>query len=45
LSVRREARGRDADFYLCGPPPFLADIGSGLAASGVPAARIQVENF
>lgn len=27
------------------PPSFLADIGSGLAAAGVPATRIHVENF
>jgi ferredoxin-NADP reductase/ferredoxin len=36
---------RDADFYLCGPPGFLADFQKGLAAWGVPWPRVHVEVF
>jgi ferredoxin-NADP reductase/MOSC domain-containing protein YiiM len=35
----------DADFYLCGPPGFLADFQTGLAAWGVPRSRIHAEVF
>ena len=36
---------RDADFYLCGPPPFLAELRAGLATWGVDGARIHSEVF
>lgn len=36
---------RDADFYLCGPPGFLRDLTSGLAASGIAPTRIHTEVF
>jgi MOSC domain-containing protein YiiM/ferredoxin-NADP reductase len=36
---------RGADFYLCGPSGFLADLRSGLAGWGVPADRIHSEIF
>jgi len=36
---------RDAMVYLCGPPPFMADISAGLAALGIDAARIHTEPF
>jgi ferredoxin-NADP reductase/ferredoxin len=36
---------QDADFYLCGPPRFLEDVQTGLAASGIPRSRIHVEVF
>jgi ferredoxin-NADP reductase len=36
---------RDADFYLCGPAPFLDDFSAGLAARGVAAARLHTEVF
>ena len=36
---------RDGDFYLCGPPPFLADLRKGLASWGVAAERIHSEIF
>jgi len=39
------AGNRDADFYLCGPPSFMADLGSGLAEAGIPRARVHVETF
>lgn len=35
----------DADFYLCGPPPFLADFTAGLAERGVAGDRIHTEVF
>jgi MOSC domain-containing protein YiiM/ferredoxin-NADP reductase len=36
---------REGDFYLCGPPGFLAELSAGLAAWGVPADRIHSEVF
>jgi ferredoxin-NADP reductase/MOSC domain-containing protein YiiM len=35
----------DADFYVCGPPAFMADLPSGLAHCGVPSNRIHIETF
>lgn len=35
----------DADFYLCGPTPFLKVFVNGLAGAGVPADRIHYEVF
>jgi ferredoxin-NADP reductase/MOSC domain-containing protein YiiM len=36
---------RDGDFYVCGPPAFMADLPAGLAAWGVPGDRIHSETF
>lgn len=36
---------RDAVAYVCGPAPFMQDIGAGLAAAGVDASRIRTEPF
>ena len=36
---------RDADFYLCGPPAFMADLPAGLLAWGVAADHIHTETF
>jgi MOSC domain-containing protein YiiM/ferredoxin-NADP reductase/ferredoxin len=36
---------RDGDFYICGPPGFLGDLRTGVAAWGVPADRIHSELF
>ncbi len=36
---------RDADFYLCGPPAFLADLRAGLAGQGVAPGSIHTEVF
>jgi len=36
---------RDADFYLCGPVGFMADLPAGLAGWGVPSDRIHTEVF
>ncbi|NEI72780.1 NO-inducible flavohemoprotein [Rhizobium lusitanum] len=35
----------EADFYLCGPRPFLAAFVNGLAKAGVPPERIHFEFF
>jgi nitric oxide dioxygenase len=35
----------DAEFYLCGPLPFLKSVRSALVAGGVPAKDIQYEVF
>jgi ferredoxin-NADP reductase/MOSC domain-containing protein YiiM len=36
---------RDADFYLCGPAPFLNSVAAALKSWGVTAARIHTEIF
>ena len=36
---------READFYLCGPAAFMADLSAGLAGWGVPSNRIHTEIF
>lgn len=37
--------GNDADFYLCGPKPFMACLYHGLRDWGVPAAQVHFEFF
>lgn len=37
--------GLDADFYLCGPASFLADLHRGLQSAGVPHERVHSESF
>jgi ferredoxin-NADP reductase/MOSC domain-containing protein YiiM/ferredoxin len=34
-----------AEFYMCGPPAFMADLSSGLAAWKVPGGRVYTETF
>jgi len=36
---------RDADFYLCGPPAFMAELPAGLAGLGISNHRIHTEIF
>jgi ferredoxin-NADP reductase/MOSC domain-containing protein YiiM/ferredoxin len=36
---------RDADFYLCGPAPFLQELSNGLMAWGVSDNRVHTEIF
>ncbi len=36
---------RNADFYLCGPSGFMADLRAGLLGWGIAASRIQTEIF
>ncbi|GAA0711995.1 MOSC domain-containing protein [Dactylosporangium roseum] len=35
----------DADFYLCGPTRFMADIAAGLVGLGVPQGQVNYEFF
>ena len=35
----------DADFYLCGPGPFMHDLAAALTARGAPPERISTELF
>jgi nitric oxide dioxygenase len=37
--------GTEADFYLCGPLPFMQAQRAALLASGVPSERIHREVF
>ncbi|WP_420006345.1 FAD-binding oxidoreductase [Arenibacterium sp. LLYu02] len=37
--------GPEADYLLCGPPAFTAELASGLADHGIPPARIHTEDF
>lgn len=37
--------GRDADYYFCGPQPFMVGIYHSLLAWGVPAAQVHFEFF
>jgi ferredoxin-NADP reductase/MOSC domain-containing protein YiiM len=36
---------RNADFYICGPAPFMSDLTIGLAGWGIAAGRIHTEIF
>jgi ferredoxin-NADP reductase/MOSC domain-containing protein YiiM/ferredoxin len=36
---------KEADFYLCGPTAFLADLSSALRSRGVPQTQIHSETF
>ncbi len=36
---------KDADYYLCGPAAFLAELSAGLKSWGVPASGIHSEAF
>jgi ferredoxin-NADP reductase len=36
---------RDAGFYICGPPAFISDLTSGLAAWGIAKGQIHTELF
>jgi ferredoxin-NADP reductase len=44
-ALERLGLPRDGDFYLCGPPSFLADLRTGLTGWGVPPDRIHSEIF
>jgi 3-ketosteroid 9alpha-monooxygenase subunit B len=44
--VRRELAGREeAELYLCGPGAFMEVVEQGIAAAGVPGARVYKEVF
>ena len=36
---------READFYLCGPAPFMSSLTADLMSWGVPSTRLHSENF
>jgi len=44
-SLQEHGLPKDADFYLCGPPAFLADLTAALKAWGVPESSIRSEVF
>ena len=44
-SLQEHGLPKVADFYLCGPPAFLADFATGLKSWGVPATCIRSEVF
>ncbi len=35
----------DAEYYICGPAPFMATVENALQAAGVPRARLHLERF
>lgn len=35
----------DADYYICGPGPFMETVEAAVRAAGVPAERVHVERF
>jgi ferredoxin-NADP reductase len=39
------AAGAGADFYICGPAPFMDAVESTLLESGAPAERVHLERF
>jgi len=39
------ARAEDADFYICGPGPFMDTVETTLLAVGVPPERVYLERF
>ena len=43
--VKRLVPGKDLDFYLCGPTPFMKSLFTGLLAWGVSESRIHYEFF
>src|SRR3954471_19732625 len=45
-SVRAELDPpHDAEAYLCGPTPFMDELGAGLAAMGIDPSRVHTEPF
>jgi ferredoxin-NADP reductase len=44
-AVLAGAGDADADFYLCGPQPFMALVEAALAQEGVAPERVHVERF
>ena len=43
--LRRETMATEADYYLCGPRPFLRTFVATLSLAGVPSDRIHYEFF
>lgn len=45
LVVQEIGPRKDADFYICGPGPFMDVVESGLASLGIPEDQINIERF
>lgn len=45
LVVQEIGDRKDADFYICGPGPFMDVVEEGLASLGIPADQIHIERF
>ena len=45
LDTVKQHAEKDADFFLCGPEPFMALVEEGLEAVGAPADQIHIERF
>lgn len=45
MNIRDVQLPTDAEYYLCGPVPFMQSVRSALVGSGVPAKDIQYEVF
>jgi 3-ketosteroid 9alpha-monooxygenase subunit B len=45
LVVQEIGPRKDADFYICGPGPFMDVVESGLESLGIPADQINIERF
>ncbi|MFA5592886.1 MAG: NO-inducible flavohemoprotein [Micavibrio sp.] len=43
--IESMAGQRDADYYFCGPQPFMVGIYHGLLAWGIPASQVHFEFF
>lgn len=41
----KELFGQEAEYFLCGSPPFIQSIRDGLKESGVPESRVFFESF
>ena len=35
----------DAEYFLCGPAPFLSELAQTLSERGVPDAQVHIEQF
>ncbi len=45
LIVQQVGPRKDADFYICGPGPFMDVVESGLGSLSIPSDRIHIERF
>ena len=45
LVVQEIGPRTDADFYICGPGPFMDVVESGLESLGIPSSQINIERF
>lgn len=45
LVVQEVGPRKDADFYICGPGPFMDTVEAGLASLSIPTDQIHIERF